>query len=875
MSFYLRTLGKLSLHREDQAVDPVLSESKPLVILALLAVAPKYTLSRDHLAGLLWPDAEHREARRSLRQGLYRLTKGAERELVRSDNGNVSLALEILDCDLWRLDRAVQARQHERVVDEFEGRFLESMERKLGVEVLEWIDPHNDRLRSAWRDAYQHLIPRYIEQGSGEVALRWARAYAEWEPLSEESRLYLVETLKQVGDEAGAVRAYEQYRSLVQSAVGDRPSKTLTRAVDSVRKRLLADREWKPIAPDTPAPDLVLIERRIIRRLGVPVVLGASVIGIGAFALGRSGAESGPDERLRNSSIETLDARLLAAGGDAGSSTIELVLARDSISERRETLEHPNCSPARDNLRLARGGAIAAIMVNSASGRDLDVIDCESGRAILRLSDRADETFKDFSPDARHLLFGKGWRTDAGTYAEVLLRTEIATGLTDTVAIRDVTTEPEARWSPIGTHIAYVVGEGAERRLRISLADGSSPTLIESPGEVSNPEWSPVARRLSYFVSIDDTPVLYLLNIESGESRRLSPEGVVPNASFWVSDHLLVYSTPSSDELWVADVTSGSQRMLGSLEGAKLLRVAEPETRAVWVDAIEVGGNGSVEAGQPLPLSLRFASADGVSRSAVPAGFRWESLDSTVVAIRGGTVEAVGPGRTEVRATLPGWRSERFWVEVVRLTDSGIRPIFDEDWKAGIRAEAWQLFGSPKPVALPGLSSTGASFFVSNGDQNYLSGAISQESFNAASGLTIEVEGHLPFTGNSFEGWVLGVAEESPAWTVAGPRMLATLSFIGPNHSGVLHGSDGESVDWPMAFDAESWHRYALQVEPDGTTIALMDGAIIGRGPAVVGVPLPPERLMVVLAGSSLDVQIKHGRVQVFEGRKYVLRSVP
>ena len=69
--YLLQTLGKVALHADPEASpgnDPLLRNSKTLVLAAYLADRPDRTATREHLAELFWPGVASSSARRSLRQ---------------------------------------------------------------------------------------------------------------------------------------------------------------------------------------------------------------------------------------------------------------------------------------------------------------------------------------------------------------------------------------------------------------------------------------------------------------------------------------------------------------------------------------------------------------------------------------------------------------------------------------------------------------------------------------------------------------------------------------------------------------------------------------------------------------------------------------
>lgn len=85
-----------------------LSARKAMALLAYLAMRPGETLTRAHLAGLLWPDSPEEQARTNLRQALSQLRKLfglVGLDPIEADRDNVLLragALRVPARDLWR-----------------------------------------------------------------------------------------------------------------------------------------------------------------------------------------------------------------------------------------------------------------------------------------------------------------------------------------------------------------------------------------------------------------------------------------------------------------------------------------------------------------------------------------------------------------------------------------------------------------------------------------------------------------------------------------------------------------------------------------------------------------------------------------------------
>jgi DNA-binding SARP family transcriptional activator len=102
-----RLLGQFDVRLDGQPV--VISSRAAQSLLAYLLLNPGTTHRREKLAGLLWPDATDTNARRNLRQELWRLRKAfdasapGQADLIASDDLSVGVNT---DAPYW-LDSAV------------------------------------------------------------------------------------------------------------------------------------------------------------------------------------------------------------------------------------------------------------------------------------------------------------------------------------------------------------------------------------------------------------------------------------------------------------------------------------------------------------------------------------------------------------------------------------------------------------------------------------------------------------------------------------------------------------------------------------------------------------------------------------------------
>ncbi|MGD8362252.1 MAG: hypothetical protein PVJ04_12570, partial [Gemmatimonadota bacterium] len=96
--FYLRILGNPTLQPTTAPGESRLRPGKPLALLAYLAVEGG-PVSRDDLAELLWPDADRRHSRASVRQALWYLRRELAEEIFDSED-TVALTPGALETDL-------------------------------------------------------------------------------------------------------------------------------------------------------------------------------------------------------------------------------------------------------------------------------------------------------------------------------------------------------------------------------------------------------------------------------------------------------------------------------------------------------------------------------------------------------------------------------------------------------------------------------------------------------------------------------------------------------------------------------------------------------------------------------------------------------
>ncbi len=162
--------------------------------------------------------------------------------------------------------------------------------------------------------------------------------------------------------------------------------------------------------------------------------------------------------------------------------------------------------------------------------------------------------------------------------------------------------------------------------------------------------------------------------------------------------------------------------------------------------------------------------------------------------------------------------------------------------------------------------------FLNNGDENYTSGVVSRRKFPTAGGISVEAWGRAPFSGREFETWMMAFSRMSPLdgasadWdrenSEAGP---ASINLIGADQVMMVGPTP---LQPPMPAHTDEWRLYTLQISPAGLVTILIDGEVYFRWRST-DPPQAGDSVHVALFGRSLDAEILHGPVTVYEGLRY------
>ena len=224
----IELLGGLRLEADGQPIAAPESR-RARTLLAWLALHPGQH-GRSRLAGVLRPDVEEEDARRSLRQATWLVGRSlgeagdgalvATRGEVGLDPGGVAVDIAEIraraaDGDL-EAARSLRAR---RLLPEHDEEWAIAARDELNAELVELLGRHASRAESA---------------GDLEGAVRWARERAAADPLSEVTQRELMRLLAASGDRAAAVQVADSLRRRLSEELGVTPSAETRAAIEQV-----------------------------------------------------------------------------------------------------------------------------------------------------------------------------------------------------------------------------------------------------------------------------------------------------------------------------------------------------------------------------------------------------------------------------------------------------------------------------------------------------------------------------------------------------------------------------------------------------------------------------------------------------------------
>lgn len=241
MSLYaLKLFGDVQLRRGSD--DDLALPRKAKLLLAYLALNSQTPQPRDKLAGLLWPDRAEEQARHSLRQCLFTLSKCAkegESPPVHADRQLVALDEKTVEVDVREFERLVTLGTHEalrQAVLHYAGDFLADL--SIEDEPLEaWCAAERTRLRDACYEALANLTSYYADVANLDGAIETCQQLTRLDPLREDGHRTLMRLYRRAGRRAEAIKQYRHCVEVLRRELNVAPEDATIQLYREIRGR--------------------------------------------------------------------------------------------------------------------------------------------------------------------------------------------------------------------------------------------------------------------------------------------------------------------------------------------------------------------------------------------------------------------------------------------------------------------------------------------------------------------------------------------------------------------------------------------------------------------------------------------------------------
>ncbi|WP_162917236.1 BTAD domain-containing putative transcriptional regulator [Dongia deserti] len=221
--------------------DIAVSSRKNRALLAILALAPGCTASRDQLVPLLWGDRGEQQARNSLRQALVALRRDLAAiepsPLVLQDD-RVKLDLARFSIDVVAFRDLAAAGNWSAAAELYRGTLLAGLNPS-GEAFEDWLRLQRDLVIGKAVTVLEQLA---AEQ-RGEARIATAKRLLALDPLREASHRALMSAYHEAGETALALKQYEACRDMLKRELGV----AAAQATEELRRAIA-------IAKDTPQP---------------------------------------------------------------------------------------------------------------------------------------------------------------------------------------------------------------------------------------------------------------------------------------------------------------------------------------------------------------------------------------------------------------------------------------------------------------------------------------------------------------------------------------------------------------------------------------------------------------------------------------------
>ncbi len=253
----IATLGRTSVRRDGQEVDAVAAQKQLVAILVYLAL--EGPVRREALLPIFWPEREKTRARHSLSQALYALRRELGDACIRAEGDTISLVGETCCVDVAALRTSAEAEDWQRVLELYNGPFLDQFALPGSPEFESWRSVTASRLAAVAHRAFAETIDELLRAGNRADALSTTWRWTQLQPVNDEAQRTLILQLAGAGDRGAAIEQYESYRAALAEEGRIEPPAATTELVAKIRAGEIPGMQLQPVVlakrPEGTVPD--------------------------------------------------------------------------------------------------------------------------------------------------------------------------------------------------------------------------------------------------------------------------------------------------------------------------------------------------------------------------------------------------------------------------------------------------------------------------------------------------------------------------------------------------------------------------------------------------------------------------------------------
>ena len=327
----LRLFGRFELLVNGQPATDKLQYNSARALLSYLAVE-RGTHSRSAVAGLLWPDSSEAEARNSLRQTLFRISKLLGKESVQTTRQTIALS-PACSIDVTELENALTQHEETQSLSHlttlpalYAAPFLDQSIPWESILYQEWVLLVRERIHRRVMAAFDQLIDHKIATADWSTAQTYATQQLDLDGWREHTHRQLMTVQWRQGHHSEAIAQFERCRQLLADELGVEPSGETVALLEEIKEDKKGRRgrlgevkkHLSPTSSTLPLPPTPLIGRKqllatILDRLHDDDCRLLTLVGAGGMGKTRLAIAAGHammDER----SVRWVDLSGLASG---------------------------------------------------------------------------------------------------------------------------------------------------------------------------------------------------------------------------------------------------------------------------------------------------------------------------------------------------------------------------------------------------------------------------------------------------------------------------------------------------------------------------------------------------------------------------------